>query len=662
MLVNSTREQYYDLCSKARYHMERYYNDDAPEISDFEFDTLKSEIAEIEKLHPEWITSSSPTQFVAKREAKNGLSEVKHITPMLSIQDVFSEEEVKDWLAKTNAKEYTVEQKIDGLSMTLRYHEGKLIQAETRGDGFVGEDVTANAKMITGVPLIIPEERDLEVRGEVYISTKAFEEANLLQEKRGQKLFANARNCAAGSLRILDANVTKQRNLNFFAFSVQSGPKEFVELQSMGMDYLKQMGFSPVSGKTCRTEEEVLDAIKEIGEKREGLAYGIDGAVIKINSKEMQKNFPVGTGLKYSAGMIAYKYPSEEKEAIIRMIELTVGRTGRINPTAVFSDESQKPLQLCGTSVTRATLHNQDYIDELGIDVGARVLVYKSGDIIPKIKKVISGTGKTYKIPEYCPACGAKLIREPGTADIICPNENCEPKAINKIIHFASKPCMNIKGLGESSIETLWKAGYLRNITDIYVLKNHRDELIEKGILGKEKGTDNVLDAIEASKKQSANRVLAGLGIPLIGHTAAKIIMEHYEKIEDLMDASVSDLMRIEGVGMEMAEFIYNYFASFDNNLLFLMLASYGVNTIAEKKNTGNGLLAGETFCITGTLSAPRSEFEDKIISNGGKVTGSVSKKTTYLLAGEKAGSKLEKAQTLGVKVLTEAEFNNMLK
>lgn len=662
-----TKKEYDELCKMTRYHMERYYNEDSPEISDYEYDMLKSQIATIEKEHPEWISSDSPTQFVAASKIKAGLKAVKHITPMLSIQDVFSFEEVKDWVDKVKTEypeaTFIVEQKIDGLSMTLRYDFGRLILAETRGDGFTGEDITLNAKMIQNVPLCIAEMDPIEIRGEVYMDSKDFDLANERQEKKGAKLFANARNCAAGSLRQLNADITKERNLKFFAFNIQSAPEAYMISQVEGKRKLDMWGFSPVRGSLCNNYAEICEAINAIGLMRNSLAYGIDGAVIKVNQKALQNEFPVGTGLKYSAGMIAFKYPSEEKEAIITDIELTVGRTGRINPTAIFEDENGKPLQLCGTAVSRATLHNQDFIDNLGIDIGAKVFVYKSGDIIPKIKKVTVGTGTVYHLPDHCPVCGSKLIREPGAADIICPNDDCSAKEINKLIHFASKDCMDIKGLGEASIEALYDAGYLQNIVDIYLLKWYKKNLISDGVLGKEKGTENVLAAIEESKKQSADRVLAALGIPLIGRTASKLIMEHFETIEDVAKAKSADLQKIDGIGEEMANSIVRYFNSaYHYDGLLMGLTEAGVNLRAEKKKITSNILAGMTFCITGTLSEPRDKFEKIIADNGGKTTSSVSKKTTYLLAGENAGSKLEKAKQLGVKILNEKEFEELLK
>lgn len=662
-----TKKEYDELCKMARYHMERYYNEDSPEISDYEYDVLKSQIATIEKEHPEWISSDSPTQFVAASKIKTGLKTVKHITPMLSIQDVFSFEEVKDWVDKVKTEypeaTFIVEQKIDGLSMTLRYDFGRLILAETRGDGFTGEDITLNAKMIQNVPLCIAEMDPIEIRGEVYMDSKDFDLANERQEKKGAKLFANARNCAAGSLRQLNANITKERNLKFFAFNIQSAPEAYMISQVEGKRKLDTWGFSPVRGSLCNNYAEICETINAIGLMRNSLAYGIDGAVIKVNQKALQNEFPVGTGLKYSAGMIAFKYPSEEKEAIITDIELTVGRTGRVNPTAIFEDENGKPLQLCGTAVSRATLHNQDFIDNLGIDIGAKVFVYKSGDIIPKIKKVTVGTGTVYHLPDHCPVCGSKLIREPGAADIICPNDDCSAKEINKLIHFASKDCMDIKGLGEASIEALYDAGYLQDIVDIYLLKWYKKNLISDGVLGKEKGTENVLAAIEESKKQSADRVLAALGIPLIGRTASKLIMEHFETIEDVAKAKSADLQKIDGIGEEMANSVVRYFNSaYHYDGLLMGLTEAGVNLRAEKKKITSNILAGMTFCITGTLSEPRDKFEKIIADNGGKTTSSVSKKTTYLLAGENAGSKLDKAKQLGVKILNEKEFEELLK
>ena len=665
------KKDYLALCETVRYHMERYYNEDAPEISDYEYDQMMLQVKSIEAQHPEWIEPDSPTQFVATATKKSRLKEVTHITPMLSIQDVFSEDEVTAWMNSVTKihpdATFSVEEKIDGLSLTLRYRKGKLVMAETRGTGFVGEDVTANARMIHNLPMEIAEVENLELRGEVYMPEAAFEMANEEQERKGLKPFANARNCAAGSLRQLDPNVTWKRNLNMFHFSVQSGPDEYMRTQEIGHEKVQQLGFTPVHYCVAATKEEVLQEIKNIEERRSALPYGIDGAVIKVNQKEYQEDFMVGSGSKYSAGHIAFKYPSEEKEAIITDILLTVGRTGKVAPTAVFEDENGNPLQLCGTSVSRATLHNQDYIDRLGVDIGAKVLVYKSGDIIPKIREVTVATGKRYQLPDMCPACGGKLVREAGTADIFCPNDDCDAKVINKVIYFASRDCMDIKGLGEASIEALYDAGYVKDVKDLYTLKDKKEQLLKDGILGKKKGTENVLSAIEKSKNNPADKVLAGLGIPLIGRRASRELMKHFCAVyasgeeKTLFSASTEDLMVIDGIGEEMAMSVVNYFLVPKHKNLVAALFEDGVNLRATTSEAASDKLAGYTFCITGTLSVGRSEIESLITSNGGKVSGSVSKKTNYLVAGENAGSKLEKANQLGVKVLDEQSLKELL-
>lgn len=666
------KQEYLKLCKQADYYSDLYYNQDAPEIEDYEYDALMNRIKTAEREHPEWITENSPTQRVggtAKREA--GIL-VRHNVPMLSLQDVFSKEEVFDFVKQMQEQldnpEFVVERKIDGLSMTLRYEQGNLKLAETRGDGInFGEDVTANARAIEDVRQKLNDTPEyLEIRGEVYMKNEVFDRVNAQQAHLGRKTFANPRNCAAGTLRQLDTAVTKERELSLFIFNIQQTKGIQFETHTEGYEYLKKQGISVIEDyKVCRTADEVWEAVEEIGRTRSGLAYGIDGAVIKINRYSDREK--LGNTSKVPRWAIAYKYPAEEKEAVIRDIELTVGRTGRVNPTAVFDDGNGNPLQLCGTKVSRATLHNQDFIDSLGLDIGAHVKVYKSGEIIPKIKCVTKGTGTTFKLPAFCPVCHGFLEREEGAADVFCRNSACPSQKLNKIIHFAGKDCMDIKGLGETMIETLYEAGYLRGISDIYLLRCLRDKLIQRGIIGREKTVDNVLTAIEASKQNPADKVLAGLGIPLIGKTAAKELMKHFPSIKALADAAINNkdtVSSINGIGPEMAASIKEYFEDAGHYTQMLTLGDLGLNMTAEKSDIDgeNGKLAGKTFCITGTLpTMGRKEAEALIEANGGKAAGSVSKKTDYLLAGEKAGSKLEKAQVLGVTVISEEELKEMI-
>jgi DNA ligase (NAD+) len=661
MLEESILSEYKDLCEQIKYHMDRYYNQDTPEISDYEYDQLMIRLKAIEKEHPEIIAKDSPTQIIggtAKREA--GVT-VEHNVPMLSIQDVFSKEEVLDWVHSVRALhpdvKFDVEQKIDGLSMSIRYQNGSLALAETRGDGLIGEDVTANALVIPDVVKKLKNDYDyLELRGEVYMSHKDFDAVNEKQELLGKKLFANPRNCAAGTLRQLDSKMVKERGLSMFIFNIQSGDDELMASHHAGLERLaKEDGIKIAPSVLCTTDEEILAQIDAIGEARGDLEYDIDGAVIKIDQVAYRNDFPAGS--KYSAGHIAYKYPPEEKEAVITDIELSVGMTGRVNPTAIFT-----PIRLCGTTVSRATLHNQDFIDSLGIAIGKKVLVYKSGEIIPKIKAVVDDNDKenVYKIPDICPVCGAPVVREADTADMKCTNDDCRAKLERRIINFVQRDAMDIKGFGEEYIKALIEEGYLNNIGDIYLLKNHRETLIAKGIIGKEKNTDKLLGVIEESKNNEVYRLITGLSIGNVGKASAKTLMKHFDSVDELMHASVESLQEVEDVGETTALAIHEFFHKESNIELIGRLKEYGLNMEAEK-NQGTSELAGMTFVITGDVNhfKNRNELVEFIESKGGKAAGSVSKKTTALINNDSTSnsSKNKKAKDLGIPIWTEEEF-----
>lgn len=659
-------EELKSLREQIEYHSNRYYNEDAPEITDYEYDMLMQRLKAIEKEHPELIDSASPTQHVggtAKREA--GVL-VQHNVPMLSLQDVFSKEDVYDFVREMQEKldnpEFVVEYKIDGLSMSLRYENGSLVMAETRGDGInFGEDVTANALVI---PDIVQELKNapeyLEIRGEVYMKNEDFDRVNETQELLGKKTFANPRNCAAGTLRQLDSSVVKERGLSMFIFNLQQSIGRDFVTHTECYEYLKTEGVRVIDDyRICHTADEVWEAIEAIGENRGNLPYDIDGAVVKINRYSDREY--LGNTAKVPRWAVAYKYPPEEKETRLLDIELSVGRTGRINPTAVF-----EPIRLCGTSVSRATLHNQDFIDELNIGIGDTLIVYKSGEIIPKIKATVpekrpEGT-MTFKIPDTCPVCGAKTHREENTADIRCTNPSCKAQLERLIIHFASREAMDIKGFGTAYIEELIREKYIESIADIYRLKDYRDELIDKGILGKERNTDKLLAAIEASKGNDAAMLFTGLGIPNIGKTGAKAVLAHFKSIDNVAKASIEELTEVNDVGEISADSIFGYFLNPDNQQLIERLKAYGVNMEVKEAEVLGDALSGKTFVITGTLpSMKREEAAELITANGGKVTGSVSKKTDYLLAGENAGSKLDKANALGITVISEDELKDMI-
>lgn len=654
-----------ELRQLIEYHSDRYYNMDDPEISDYEFDMLMRELKALEKEYPALKTPDSPTQKVggtAKREA--GVL-VRHNVPMLSLQDVFSKEEVYDFVEEMRRQledpEFVVEYKIDGLSMALRYEEGELRLAVTRGNGIeYGEDVTENAKVISDVvkKLKYPVPY-IEIRGEVYMTNEAFDKVNERQELMGKKPFANPRNCAAGTLRQLDSRITRERELSMFIFNIQEvRGTEFVT-HTEGYEYLKKNHIKVIEDyKVCKTADEVWEAILRIGENRGNLAYDIDGAVVKINRISDRER--LGATSKVPRWAIAYKYPPEEKESVLLDVELSVGRTGRITPTAIF-----EPVRLCGTTVSRATLHNQDFIDELDIGVGDHILVYKSGEIIPKIRRVLkekrpAGTTR-FRIPDVCPVCGARTVREKDTADIKCVSPTCPAQLERHIINFVGRDAMDIKGFGTVYIEELVRLGYLKDIADIYDLKNHRQELIDQGIIGKEKNTDKLLEMIEKSKENEAWQLLTGFGIPNVGKAAAKAILKVFPDIPSLAHATLEELTTVNDIGAVSAGCIRDFFAEEKNQIILKRLQNAGVNMKA-KEQPGGGVFDGLTFVITGTLPGlERKEAAAMVEAAGGKVSGSVSRKTSYLLAGENAGSKLAKAQELNIPIIDEGQFLNML-
>ena len=659
--------RYKELKATILYHNDRYYNQDNPEITDYEYDMMMQELKGLEQKHPEYITSDSPTQKVggsAKREA--GVL-VRHNVPMLSLQDVFSKEDVDAFVADMQEQlvdpTFVVEYKIDGLSMALRYVNGKLDVSVTRGDGVLqGEDVTVNAKVIKDVKNILKEPIEyLEVRGEVYMTNEAFDKVNEIQEIKGKKLFANPRNCAAGTLRQLDSSITKERNLSMFVFNIQDAKGREFTSHSEGYEYLKRQGIKIIEDyKICKTAKEVWEAIEAIGENRDKLGYDIDGAVVKIDSfADRQK---LGATAKVPRWAVAYKYPPEEKETKLLAIELSVGRTGRITPTAIF-----EPIRLCGTTVSRATLHNQDFIDDLDVRIGDTIVVYKSGEIIPKVKGVVKekrpADSAPYVIGNTCPVCGAPAVREGDNADIKCTNHSCPSKLVRNIVNFVGRDAMDIKGFGFAYVETLVDHGYLKDLSDIYGLIDKRQELLDKKIIGLVKSTDNLLNAIEGSKNNDAIKLLTSLGISNVGKSAAKSLMKKFKSIDNLMKASYAQLIEVNDIGDISAMAIINYFKNPDNQAVVQRLKEYGVNMNIIEAQDGDERFDGKTFVVTGTLpTLSRKAASELIEKHGGKVSGSVSKKTDYLLAGENAGSKLTKAQNLGINVISEETLLEMVK
>ncbi len=671
---------YEELKKKIDYHMDRYYNADTPEISDFAYDRLMLELKEIERQHPEWVTPDSPTQKIGGSTKREAGVEVTHNVPMLSIQDVFTTDEVTAWVEEVRRVHpdavFCVEEKIDGLSMSLRYRDGRLILAETRGDGLVGEDVTQNARVIPDVKRTIDIPGYVELRGEVYMSHQDFDRYNEEQESAGKKAAANPRNLAAGTLRQLDSGVVKKRGLRMFVFNVQDaydngsiqepargvltgGHRQNAELMSShaaALDTLREAGVVTVPHILCTTSEEVLNAIDAIGESRGELGHDIDGAVVKIDQIAYRSDFPAGS--KYSAGHIAYKYPPEEKEVVIDRIEVNVGRTGKMTFRAIF----REAVRLCGTNVQKATLHNADFIRTLGVSEGCTAVCRKQGEIIPAIVAVTGRTDKAYEPPTACPVCGSVLVREEDTCDIYCVNPSCPAQLKRTLAYFAGKDAMDIKNFGARYVDRLVEEGYLHNAADIYRLHQHREELIEQGILGREKNTDRILASIESSKQNEPDRLLTGFAIRNVGRISARQIMKHYHSLCDLARAGEEELIQLPDVGEITARSIRAFFADERSTDLLRQLEEMGVRVAAsvpENAVSGGDLpLAGLTIVVTGTLARfGRREIAEFIEENGGKCTGSVSKKTDYLVAGENAGSKLDKANSLGVPVISEEEL-----
>ena len=663
--MEDIKQKIEDLRQKILYHNDLYYNQDNPEISDYEYDMMMQELKRLEIENPELITADSPTQKVGGTAKRQAGVLVKHDVPMLSLQDVFSRGEVDTFVEnmqdELDSPEFVVEEKIDGLSLALRYRDGVLERAITRGDGIVqGEDVTANALQIKDVKKKLKDKLPyFEVRGEVYMTRQAFALVNEKQELLGKRLFANPRNCAAGTLRQLDSKITKERGLSMFIFNLQKAEgKEFVS-HTQAYEFMHRQGMKIIhSYKVCKTKDEVWQAIEEIGARRGSLPYDIDGAVVKVNDFAQRET--VGATSKVPRWAVAYKYPPEEKETRVIDIELSVGRTGRITPTAVF-----EPVQLCGTKVERATLHNQDFINELDIRIGDTVRVYKSGEIIPKVRCVVKEkrleNTQPFIIGDYCPVCGAKTIRD-DKADIRCSNPHCPAQIERWIINFVGRDAMDIKGFGMMYIKTLIDNGYIKDPSDIYNLYTYRDELIAKGLIGKEKNTDKLLAAIENSKKNAPWRLLCGLGILNIGKAAARSLLNHFGSFDKLAQASEEEIKEVNDIGDISAKQVYDFFQAEDNRKMLEKFKRAGVN-MEQEITVAGGKFAGLTFVLTGTLTTmSRNEAAELIQSFGGKASSSVSKKTNYVVAGENAGSKLTKAENLGIKILSEAEFIAMTK
>ena len=654
-----------ELRKQTDYYAQKYYDDDAPEISDFEYDMLMVELRNLEKEYPQFLSKESLTQKVGGH-VKEGFEKVTHEVPLQSLQDIFSFEEVEEFCHKMEEKaqengiekvKYVVETKIDGLSSALEYKNGEFVRGATRGNGLVGEDVTQNLKTVKTIPMEINDKIDITVRGEVFITKKDFEQMNQEREENEEELFANARNAAAGSLRQLDSKITATRPLDIYIFNVQKIDGKEFNSHFEELEYLEKIGFNvnPVR-IPCETIEEVKEAIRKIGEMRENLTFGIDGAVIKIDDLRFREI--LGTTVKTPRWAIAYKYPPEQKETLLKDIVCQVGRTGVITPMAIL-----EPVKLAGSTISKTTLHNEDFIKEKGLKIGDTVVIQKAGDVIPEIVKVVeekrTGKEKDFEMPKICPVCGAEAVREEGEAAVRCTGIECPAKLFRNLVHFVSREAMNIDGLGENIIQQLLDRELIHNISDIYELKFEDIASLKKN--GK-KFAQNLIDSINASKENDLYRLITALGIRHVGGKASKMLARKYRTMDNLSIATFEELSEIKDIGEVMANSIREFFLQEQTTDLLKKLKSAGVNMNCLEEESTDKRFEGKTFVLTGSLQKyTRKEAEDIIERLGGKTSGSVSKKTDYVLAGEDAGSKLTKAQSLGVTVISEDEFEKLL-
>lgn len=659
------KERIQELRKIINYHATKYYDEDKSEISDYEYDMLMKELKSLERDNPKLITKDSPTQKVGGH-AKNEFTKVVHEVPLQSLQDVFSIEELNEFDDKIKEKSeefnreynYCVETKIDGLSCSLKYEKGVLVQGATRGDGNIGEDVTLNVKTIKSVPHKLKEPIDITVRGEVFIGKEEFEKLNEEREILEEPLFANSRNAAAGSLRQLDSKVTAMRPLDIYIFNVQKiNGKEFSSHWEE-LNYLELLGFNVIPfRKLCHNMKEAIDAVKQIGEKRDKLKFGIDGAVIKVDNIKFREE--LGSTFKVPKWAIAYKYPPEKKETVLKDIICQVGRTGVITPMAVL-----EPVKVAGSTISKTTLHNEDFILEKGLKIGDYVVIQKQGDVIPEVVDVLkdkrTGNEREFEMPKVCPVCGAPAVREEGESAVRCTGIECSAKALRNIVHFASKDGMNIDGLGYKIVEQLLDNKLIKDIADIYSLTVEDVATLRKN--GR-KFAENLVNAITESKNMDLENLISAFGIRHVGKKLAKVLAKKYKTLENLMNASEFDLTTKDDIGEVIAESICEFFKENQTKDLIERLEAAGVNTKHLEEEMVDERFVGKSFVLTGTLSKySRGKASEIIEKFGGKTSLSVSKKTDYVLAGEDAGSKLDKAQKLGVKVITEEEFEEMIK
>ena len=648
-----------DYINKASYE---YYVLDNPTITDQEYDDYYNELLSIEEKYPELKREDSPTNRVGGA-VLDKFEKVTHDHPMLSFDDIFNEEEIilfDERIKKVvSTAHYTLEPKMDGLSGSLIYKNGILVRGATRGDGVTGEDITTNIKTIKSVPLRLTEDIDIEVRGEIYMSKKSFLEANREKVKNGEKEFANPRNAAAGSIRQLDSKVAAKRNLDFMAYFIPNPEDYGIKTQKESLEFLRKLGFVTnykLNGY-AKNVKDITNYIDSLSEKRDNLPFEIDGVVLKVDNLEDEKR--LGFTSRVPRWGIAYKFPAKEVLTTLKEIKFTVGRTGKITPNAIFS-----PVHVSGSLVSKATLHNSDYCIDKDVRVGDTISIRKAGDVIPEVVEVKLDRRKEDSVPfkmiENCPMCNSVLVRK--DANHYCKNEHCPSRKIESLIHFSSRDAMYIEGFGESIVEDFYNLGYLKNIDDFYTLDKYKDELMLLEGFG-EKSISKLLESASNSKKNSLERLLFGLGIRYVGKKTAKILSKYYKTMDNLIKADFDELKSINDIGDVIAKSIVDYFSDEKNINLINRLKDLNLNMryLGEEVNTSNENINGKTFVITGTLSRPRDEIKEEIEGLGGNVTGSVTKKTDYVIAGEKAGSKLNKANELGIRVLTEEEYNNML-
>ena len=666
MKETQAKKRVKELRKQLDYYAKLYYDEDNPAISDFEYDMMMNELKNLEKEFPNLIDKDSLTQKVGGT-VKEGFEKVVHEVPLQSLQDIFSFEELEEFRERVKKAEekykikenkFVVETKIDGLSVSLEYKNGEFVRGATRGNGEVGEDVTENLKTIKNIPKKLKENINIIVRGEVFIGKKEFDEMNEEREVLGEPLFANARNAAAGSLRQLDSKIAASRPLDIFIFNVQKIEDKNFNSHYEELLYLEKIGFNVNPVKIpCETIDESIKAIKKIGNDREKLSFGIDGAVIKVDNLELREK--MGTTAKTPRWAIAYKYPPEKKETLLKDIICQVGRTGAITPMAIL-----EPVKVAGSTISKTTLHNEDFIKERDLKIGDTVVIQKAGDVIPEVvgvnKKKRNGTEKDFEMPKVCPVCGAPAVREDGEAALRCTGIECPAKSLRTIIHFASREAMNIDGLGYKIIEQLIEKGLISNIADIYTLT------LEDVASLKKNGTkfaQNLIDSIENSKQNDLYRLIAALGIRHVGVKGAKILAKKYKTMENLMKASLESLALVEDIGEITADSIYTFLKNDQTIDLINRLEKSGVNMKAIEDENADNRFEGKTFVLTGSLEKyTRQEASDIIEKFGGKVSGSVSKKTSYVLAGEEAGSKLTKAQNLEIDIISEEQFEEMIK